>query len=108
MKFKKGDLVQGREFARKANYVGVITTIDEKDSCSSYCISTDYGDRWLENDTIKLVKHVDEVRNSANTQVKEVSTTYSQEQVDEVLSKACTLFDNDSQRLAYLHGYFTK
>lgn len=67
-------------------------------------LNADYQYAWLENDTVKLLL---EDTSKQDTPLEE-PTAYTQEEINQLIKQAYQQFDNDSQRLAYLQGYFVK
>ena len=62
-------------------------------------ISDDQGDNWYSNDFIATFSQF---------KLKDEVITYTQREVQGTIIKAYQTYDNDSQRLAFLKGYFAK
>lgn len=111
MKFKIGDNVKGitcGTFGYESKE-GKIVEIDEWDSTYTYAIRSD-GYKWyLRTDTVELIEEKPipvYIKNELNHEALETTDTLTQ--LREVIFKAYQLYDNDSQRLAYIKGYFAK
>lgn len=97
MTFKIGDKVYGKKMNSEEWITGEIVITDKEWGYGVKGLNADYKCAWLETDTVQLLE-----------EKLEEPTAYTQEEVNLVISKAYQTFDNDSQRLAYLQGYFAK
>lgn len=111
MKFKIGDTVKGitaGTFGYETKE-GKIIEIDEYNPTCMYAIRSD-GYKWhLRTETVELIEKEPipvYIKNELNQDALE--TTYTLTQVRDAIIKAYQLYDNDSQRLAYIKGYFAK
>lgn len=104
MKLKKGDLVSGKAFGSNTYFTGIITDIDEDSEYAKYMINTDYGKIWLQTDTVESRYTCLE----SQPLDQGVEIMFTKEEVNKVIAKAHQYFNNDSQRLAYIRGYFAK
>ena len=123
MKFKKGDIV---EVINEENFFGVTYPVgtkwvvardkaDEHHHVSVYDFQQkNRGDQAIFWDfNVKLIKRATPVDGQHKITLDDLAqdaleTTFTLTQVRDSIVKAYQLFDNDSQRLAYLKGYFAK
>lgn len=125
MKFKKGDIV---EVINEENFFGIkysvgthwVVARDIADEYNQVCVyDVQQNNRgyqaifWDYN--VKLIKRAtpvdgdkDNVESDITATTLEESTTYTTTEINKIIFKAYQMFDNDSQRLAYLKGYFAK
>lgn len=123
MRFKKGDIV---ELINEENYFGINYTVgtnwvvvrDQSEEHNHVCVY-DYQHKNRGNQAIfwdynvKLIKRATPVDGQHKITLDDLAqdsleTTFTLTQVRDSIVKAYQLFDNDSQRLAYLKGYFAK
>ena len=125
MRFKKGDIVEviNEEYFFGITYpVGThwVVVRDQSDEHNHVCVhdfqqknSSDQAIFWDFN--VKLIKRAtpvdgdkDTIESDITATTLEEPTTYTTTEINKIIVKAYQLFDNDSQRLAYLKGYFAK
>ena len=96
MELKIGDKVKGIT-VKNANVEGKIIEIDESDPNLTYAIMCNDRKRWLKTESVELI--------AESEPVKQV---YTKSEINQQIFIAYQQFDNDTQRLAYLQGYFAK
>ena len=123
MKFKKGDIV---EVINEENFFGIkypvgthwVVARDNADEHHHVCVydfqQNNRGDQAIFWDfNVKLIKRATPVDGQHKITLDDLAqdaleTTFTLTQVRDSIVKAYQLFDNDSQRVAYLKGYFAK
>lgn len=68
------------------------------------CFVDDDGDKW----TINYLKYQGSQFKLKEPQAKALDCKYTPFEINKVILRAYQLYDNDSQRLAYIKGYFAK
>lgn len=123
MKFKKGDIV---EVINEENFFGIkypvgthwVVARDNADEHHHVCVH-DFQQNNRGNEAIfwdfnvKLIKRATPVDGKHKITLEDLAqdaleTTFTLTQVRDSIVKAYQLFDNDSQRVAFLQGYFAK
>lgn len=111
MKFKIGDNVKGitlGTFGYEAKE-GKIVEIDEHTPTCMYAIRSEGYKCWLITETVELIEKEPipvYIKNEPNKEALETTDTLTQ--VRDAIVKAYQMYDTDSQRLAFIKGYFLK
>lgn len=66
------------------------------------------GTKWYEDEFPLIENQYGVLLKLIEEQEKSVKCTYTLFEVNKVILRAYQLYDNDSQRLAYIKGYFAK
>lgn len=66
------------------------------------------GTKWHKDDIPLIEKEYGVLLKLMDEQEKSAKRTYTPFEVNNIIIKAYQLYDNDSQRLAYIKGYFAK
>lgn len=108
MTFKKGDVVKvikEDEYEDIKYPLGSLWVVAEEsqDGCTVRVLNHNQGEGYgiLYGSRVAKVSKVNPTEKDEHP-----SPIYTQEEVNQLISKAYQLFDNDSQRLAYIQGYF--
>lgn len=107
MKFKIGDTIKGSTLSYDT-IKGEIVDIDEDNPASMYAIIWEGRKRWLRTETVELIAEKPPLYTKEDLKKERLEKTYTPAQVRDAITKAYLEFDNDSQRLAFLQGYFSK
>ncbi|CAD0300251.1 hypothetical protein [Enterococcus phage vB_EhiS_268] len=107
MNFKIGDIVKGITLGYDSKE-GKIVEIDEDDQEFMYAIICDGYQRWLRTETVELIAEKPPLYTKEDIKKERLEKTYTPIQVRDAITKAYLEFDNDTQRLAFLQGYFSK
>lgn len=109
MKFKIGDTIKGSTLSYDT-IKGEIVDIDEDNPASMYAIIWEGRKRWLRTETVELIPKIKSIPVYTKDDLKKerLEKTYTPLQVRDAITKAYLTYDNDSQRLAFLQGYFSK